>query len=78
MKKIILPEDLNNFVAMLQNFWGYYDLSNMTIVFSVDKRLLDEINTKLYHDIEQEGTPEETDEVVININEYKFIYHLEE
>lgn len=78
MKKTILPEDLNKFINMLNEFWGEYDLSNMEIIFNVDKKTLNEINSKLYYGTEHNGEPEETDEIIINLNGYKIIYRLME
>lgn len=78
MKKTILPKDLNKFTNMLDNFWGEHDLSNMEIIFNVDKETLKEINVELYYGTEHNGEPEETDEIIINLNNYKIIYRLEE
>ena len=78
MRKIISLEDLNNFVSFLENFWSEYDLSNMNIVFNVDKYTLKDINKKLYQGTEHDGEPEDTDEIIINLNGYKIIYRLEE
>jgi hypothetical protein len=78
MKTNVLPENLNNFVSILQNFLNDYDLSNMETIFYVDKHVLNEINSKLYYEINANAAPEETDEIIININDYKFIYRLKE
>lgn len=78
MRKTILPKDLNKFTNMLDNFWGEHDLSNMEIIFNVDKETLKEINVELYYGTEHNGEPEETDEIIINLNNYKIIYRLEE
>jgi hypothetical protein len=78
MGKIILPEDLNNFIGLLENFWSGYDLSNMDIIFNVNKFTLKDINRKLYQGTEHNGEPEDTDEIIINLNGYKIIYRLEE
>lgn len=78
MKKTLLPENLNNFVAMLQNFWGEYSFKNTEFTIGVDKNTLNDINNNLYHNTNHDGTPEETDEIIINLNGYKFIYRLEE
>ena len=76
MKKTLLPENLNNFVAMLQNFWGDYSFENTEIVIGVNQDTLNKINSDLYYNTNHDGTPEETDEIVINLNGYKFIYRL--
>lgn len=78
MRKTILPKDLNKFTIMLDNFWGEHDLSNMEIIFNVDKETLKEINMELYYGTEHNGEPEDTDEIIINLNNYKIIYRLEE
>lgn len=78
MKTNVLPENLNNFVSILQNFLNDYDISNMETIFYVDKHVLNEINSKLYYEINANAAPEETDEIIININDYKFIYRLKE
>jgi hypothetical protein len=78
MRKTILPKDLNKFTNMLDNFWGEHDLSNMEIIFNVDKETLKEINMELYYGTEHNGEPEDTDEIIINLNNYKIIYRLEE
>ena len=39
MKKILLPENLNNFVAMLQNFWGEYSFDKTEFIIGVDEDL---------------------------------------
>lgn len=78
MRKTILPEDLNKFINMLNEFWGEHDLSNMEIIFNVDKETLNKINSELYYGTEHNGEPEETDEIIINLNGYKIIYRLEE
>ena len=78
MRKTILPKDLNKFTNMLDNFWGEHDLSNMEIIFNVDKETLKEINMELYYGTEHNGEPEYTDEIIINLNNYKIIYRLEE
>ena len=78
MRKTILPKDLNKFTNMLDNFWGEHDLSNMEIIFNVDKETLKEINMELYYGTEHNGEPEDTDEIIINLNSYKIIYRLEE
>lgn len=78
MKKTLLPENLNNFVAMLQNFWGEYSFKNTEFIIGVDKNTLNDINNNLYHNTNYDGVPEETDEIIINLNGYKFIYRLEE
>ena len=48
MRKTILPKDLNKFTNMLDNFWGEHDLSNMEIIFNVDKETLKEINISIH------------------------------
>ena len=78
MKKTLLPENLNNFVAMLQNFWDEYSFENTEIVIGVDQDTLNKINRDLYYNTNHDGVPEETDEIVINLNGYKFIYRLED
>ena len=78
MRKTILPKVLNKFTNMLDNFWGEHDLSNMEIIFNVDKETLKEINMELYYGTEHNGEPEDTDEIIINLNNYKIIYRLEE
>ena len=78
MKKTILPKDLNKFINMLNEFWGEHDLSNMEIIFNVDKETLNEINRELYYGTEHNGSPEDTDEIIINLNGYKIIYRSEE
>jgi hypothetical protein len=78
MKKTILPKDLNKFINMLNEFWGEHDLSNMEIIFNVDKETLNEINSELYYGTEHNGSPEDTDEIIINLNGYKIIYRSEE
>lgn len=78
MRKTILPKDLNKFTNMLDNFWGEHDLSNMEIIFNVNKETLKEINMELYYGTEHNGEPEDTDEIIINLNNYKIIYRLEE
>ena len=52
-------------------------LSNYESNYDVDK-LSEKINNDLYHNTNHDGTPEETDEIIINLNGYKFIYRLEE
>jgi hypothetical protein len=42
MKKTLLPENLNNFVAMLQNFWGEYSFKNTEFTIGVDKNTLND------------------------------------
>lgn len=78
MKKTLLPENLNNFVVMLQNFWGDYSFENTEIIIGVNQDILNKINYDLYHNTNHDGIPEDTDEIIINLNGYKFIYRLEE
>lgn len=51
-----------------------YDLSTMEIVFSVDELTLNKINEDLYYRNNTTGAPDETDEIVVNINGYTFKY----
>lgn len=78
MKKTILPEDLNIFVALMNKFWGEYSFENTEIVIGVNQDTLNKINYDLYHNTNHDGIPEDTDEIIINLNGYKFIYRLEE
>jgi hypothetical protein len=76
MKKTILPKDLNKFINMLNESWNEYDLANMEIIFNVDEKTLNDINNELYYGTNHDGSPEETDEIIINLNGYKIIYRL--
>lgn len=78
MKKTLLPEDLNNFITLLNNFWGEYSFEKTQFIIGVDKNTLDNINQELYYNTNHNGTPEDTDEIIINLNGYKFIYRLED
>lgn len=78
MKKTILPENLNNFVALLDKFWGEYSFEKTEFIIGVNRETINKINNDLYHNTNHDGTPEETDEIIINLNGYKFVYRLEE
>ena len=78
MKKTLLPEYLNNFITLLNNFWGEYSFEKTQFIIGVDKNTLDNINQELYYNTNHNGTPEDTDEIIINLNGYKFIYRLED
>lgn len=81
MKKILKLEDLLKLSSVLNNetMREYdYDLSNMTMTFSVDETTLRKVNEEIFFSNNNTGTPEDVDEIVINVNNVHFKYVLEE
>lgn len=66
--------------TLIDNLTPMYDLSNMEVVFKVDRELLTKINEELFY-ICNPATlefPEETDEISLELNNIKYKYILEE
>lgn len=81
MKKILKLEDLLKLSSVLNNetMREYdYDLSNMTMTFSVDETTLRKVNEEIFFSNNNTGTPEDVDEIVVNVNNVHFKYVLEE
>lgn len=80
MKKILKLEDLLKLSSVLNNetMREYdYDLSNMTMTFSVDETTLRKVNEEIFFLNNNTGTPEDVDEIVVNVNNVHFKYVLE-
>ena len=81
MKKILKLEHLLKLSSVLNNetMREYdYDLSNMTMTFSVDETTLRKVNEEIFFSNNNTGTPEDVDEIVVNVNNVHFKYVLEE
>lgn len=81
MKKILKLEDLLKLSSVLNNetMREYdYDLSNMTMTFSVDETTLRKVNEEIFFSNNNTGAPEDVDEIVVNVNNVHFKYVLEE
>jgi hypothetical protein len=79
MKQINTIEQLNNLSnAILEKLSNTTDLSNMEIIFSVDRTTLNKINEELFHVCNPTSMelPEETDEILLEIKNIKFKYIL--
>lgn len=79
MKKILKLEDLLKLSSVLNNeTMREYDLSNMMVTFSVDETTLRKVNEEIFFSNNNTGTPEDVDEIVVNVNNVHFKYVLEE
>ena len=79
MKKIITNiNELIHFSQVINENFVDLELSNMTVLFEVDKRTLKGINEEFYYSNNTTGVPEETDEIVITVNNITFKYILKE
>lgn len=75
MKKIITNlNELIRFSQVINDNFVDLELSNMTILFEVDKRTLKSINEDFYYSNNTNGIPEDTDEIVITVNGITFKY----
>ena len=54
------------------------DLSSLEINIYVDDKALRKMNEELYYRNSSIGEPEETDEIIVNINDIKFRYVVRE
>lgn len=54
------------------------DLSSLEVNIYVDKKTLRKTNEELYYRNNSAGEPEETDEIIVNINDIKFRYVVKE
>ena len=54
------------------------DLSSLEVNIYVDKKTLRKMNEELYYRNNSVGEPEETDEIIVNINDIKFRYVVKE
>ena len=54
------------------------DLSSLEVNIYVDKKALRKMNEELYYRNNSVGEPEETDEIIVNINDIKFKYVVKE
>lgn len=79
MKKIITNiNELINFSQIINENFVDLELSNMTVLFEVDKKTLKQINEELYYSNNTIGTPEDTDEILITVNSITFKYIIKE
>jgi hypothetical protein len=79
MKKIITDiKELMTFSQVINNNFEHLELSNMTVLFEVDKRTLKSINEDFYYSNNTMGKPEDTDEIVATVNGITFKYTLKE
>jgi hypothetical protein len=62
------------------NLTPMYDLSNMEVVFKVDRELLTKINEDMFYTCNPASLqfPDETDEIILEINNIKYRYILED
>lgn len=71
--------DINEMIVMSniinERFGVDYNLKNMTINFKVDDLTLKQINETLYNKNNNNGSPEDTDEIIVKINGITFIYN---
>lgn len=75
----IAPQDLSQIVSMYHDLFSEtHSLDNMETVFYVNKHDIDIINEDLYYRNNLDGKPEDTDEIIVNIDGYKFKYILQE
>lgn len=79
MYSFITPQELPKVAEMYHNLFSEtHSLENMETVFYVNKRDIDIINEDLHFRNNLYGTPEETDEIIVNVDGYKFRYILQE
>lgn len=75
MKTIIHPKDLYKITEKLNDVLIDYPKNiDMEIVMYSDEASIQKLNEELYYTYHQNGNPEKTNEVIINMNNYKFIY----
>ena len=78
-KRIPKVEDLYTITNLINDkLWDTTDLSSMEILIKVNKENLVKVNEDLYYRFNNEGEPEDTDEVVINVNGFKITYTTDE
>ena len=79
MKKIITnTNELINFSQIISENFVDLELSNMTVLFEVDEKTLKLINEELYYSNNTDGSPEDTDEILITVNGITFKYTIKE
>jgi hypothetical protein len=79
MKKILRLEDLLKLSSIIHNGTMHdYDVSNMTVTFTVDEDTLKRVNEEIFYSNNTHGTPEDVDEIMINVNDIHFKYVLNE
>lgn len=79
MKKIITNiNELINFSQIINENFVDLELSNMIVLFEVDEKTLKQINEELYYSNNTDGSPEDTDEILITVNGITFKYIIKE
>ena len=78
-KKILKTEDLLKLSSVIHNnMIPEYDMSNMTIILTVDEDTLKRVNEDIFYTNNNNTmeTPVDVDEIVINVNGIHFKYTL--
>lgn len=67
-----------NITHTLSDIMSSYDVSSMEILFRVDRKTLNNINEDIFYrnNPNSKSSPEETDEIIVNINGFKIKYVL--
>ena len=76
-KRFLKIEDLYKLSSTIHNnFSEEYDISNLILTFEVDEDTMKRINEEIFYanNPNTKTKPEETDEIIININDVHFRY----
>lgn len=80
-KQILTVDDLIKISSVLQNnILNEYDTSNLQITLNVDEKTMKMVNENIFYSNNPNTNqkPEETDEILINVNNIHFKYVINE